>query len=446
MPQRNNTVGMLVIVATISVGALLWYITNQLPPLPEPFNEATYVIGAFIFLVIMLIAFAVYQEQQGQEPNRTIQQSQSLYASGDSNRRKFLTFLGLSSIGVVSVILSRVVDAWISTWNNESPSLSEGPEPQLPDTLGGAAPDRDIKSDDIPVREPIAEAELTPPEDISELTKDSFSFDLTKIDQQGRIANKESKSTSLWIEHLSEDIQLGMIYIPDGTFIQGANRNEEGSQENNQMPEGPQREVSIQAFLMSQHPITQSVWRFVSRLPRIETELRPDISAFLGDRRPVERITWFEAIEFCNRLSKATGRNYRLPKESEWEYACRAGTTTPFYFGETISTELANYDGNYSYGQGSKGVYRGETTDVGTFPPNAYGLFDMHGNVWEWCIDNWISEMTDDARIIRGGSWFNSPQRCRSANRTFLKPDGGRDNDDKASVGFRIVCAAESIR
>ena len=106
--------------------------------------------------------------------------------------------------------------------------------------------------------------------------------------------------------------------------------------------------------------------------------------------RPVEEVNWYEAVEFCKRLSKLTGRNYRLPSEAEWEYACRAGTTTPFYFGETITTELVNYRtglvnyrGNYTYGNAPKGEYREQTTLVGQFPANAFGLYDMHGNVLE---------------------------------------------------------------
>jgi formylglycine-generating enzyme required for sulfatase activity len=94
----------------------------------------------------------------------------------------------------------------------------------------------------------------------------------------------------------------------------------------------------------------------------------------------VENVSWYNTIEFCERLSRKTGRLYRLPSEAEWEYACRAGTKTPFHFGETISTELANYNGNYTYASGSQGIYREQTTEVGSFPANAFGLYDMHGS------------------------------------------------------------------
>ncbi|NCR11342.1 MAG: formylglycine-generating enzyme family protein, partial [Microcystis aeruginosa LG13-11] len=165
----------------------------------------------------------------------------------------------------------------------------------------------------------------------------------------------------------------------------------------------------------------------------------------------VEKVSWYDAVEFCQRLSKATGRDYRLPSEAQWEYACRAGTTTPFYFGETITPDLANYDGNYIYAQGPKGIYRQETTPVGKFPPNAFGLYDMHGNVWEWCADTWhdnydgaptdgsvwIENGDDNRSPLRGGSWYSYPNFCRSAFRIGSNRRGYHD-----SYGFRVVCGA----
>ena len=139
------------------------------------------------------------------------------------------------------------------------------------------------------------------------------------------------------------------------------------------------------------------------------------------------------------------GKRYRLPTEAEWEYACRAGTTTPFHFGDTISTDQANYDGNHTYGKGKKGVYRQKTTPVGSFPPNAWGLYDMHGNVWEWCQD-WFGPYPKgdnidqkgsekgEYRVLRGGSWIFFPLRCRSARRYWSAP-GRRGHD----CGCRLV-------
>lgn len=172
-------------------------------------------------------------------------------------------------------------------------------------------------------------------------------------------------------------------------------------------------------------------------------------SHFQGSDRPVERVSWNDAVEFCHKLSQRTGQRYRLPSEAEWEYACRAGTATPFHFGETITPDLVNYDGNYPYGEAAKGKYRGETTPVGSFGvANAFGLYDMHGNVWEWCQDVWhenyngaptdgrVWESGEDSsrRRLRGGSWFSIARNCRSADRN-------RNASEIRSgiIGFRVV-------
>jgi formylglycine-generating enzyme required for sulfatase activity len=166
-------------------------------------------------------------------------------------------------------------------------------------------------------------------------------------------------------------------------------------------------------------------------------------------------VSWYDAVEFCARLSQQTGRPYRLPSEAEWEYACRAGTTTPFHFGETITPELANYNGNVTYGKGVKGEYREQTTPVGSFGVgNEFGLYDMHGNVWEWCADHWHnnyegapsdgSVWEDDNNnqnhywLLRGGSWVNNPADCRCAFRYYDLPGDLSDYN----IGFRVVCAA----
>jgi formylglycine-generating enzyme required for sulfatase activity len=189
---------------------------------------------------------------------------------------------------------------------------------------------------------------------------------------------------------------------------------------------------------MGKYAVTQAQWKAVALLPKVSRDLNPDPSGFKGANRPVENVLWEDAMEFCARLSKKTGRDYRLPSEAEWEYACRAGTTTPFHFGETITPDLANYDGNYTYASGPKGKYRQETTNVGSFPPNAFGLYDMHGNVWEWCADPWHPNYSDAPsdgsvwnsgknedrryRMQRGGSWFYVPGICRAAYRVRLGP------------------------
>jgi formylglycine-generating enzyme required for sulfatase activity len=193
---------------------------------------------------------------------------------------------------------------------------------------------------------------------------------------------------------------------------------------------------------MGKYPITQEQY---------EAVMGNNPSDFKGKKRPVEQVSWDDANEFCQKLSQKTGKKYRLPSEAEWEYACRAGTTTPFHFGETITTDVANYNGNYTYASAPKGVYRQKTTDVGSFPANNFGLYDLHGNVWEWCADIWhenyngapsdgsIWESGGDntQRLLRGGSWNSDPRRCRCENRVRYYPDL-RDND----FGFRLVLSA----
>ena len=259
-------------------------------------------------------------------------------------------------------------------------------------------------------------------------------------------------------EDLGNDIQLDMMLIPGGTFIMGSPKKEEDSTDS----ERPQHKVTIEPFWLGQYQVTQAQWKFVAKLPQVNKELNPDPSRFKGNgstsltnNRPVEQVSWYDAVEFCDRLSNHTKRQYRLPSEAEWEYACRAGTKTPFHFGETITTDLANYNGNYTYGQGPKGVYREETTEVGSFEvANNFGLYDMHGNVWQWCLDDWHDNYTDapadgsawfssddklsdktGRAVLRGGSWFSNPQFCRSACRINL----GRDLHN-FNIGFRVVC------
>jgi formylglycine-generating enzyme required for sulfatase activity len=204
--------------------------------------------------------------------------------------------------------------------------------------------------------------------------------------------------------------------------------------------ERPQHEVTVAPFLMGKYPVTQEQW---------ETVMGKHPCRFKGARRPVENVAWDDAEEFCKRLSKKTGRAYSLPSEAQWEYACRAGTTTPFYFGETLTTDFANYNGEFTYASEQKGIYRHETTAIGSFPPNTFGLYDMHGTIWEWCADSWHNNYQGapadgsvwesggepSLRLVRGGSWHDNPQICRCAVRLKFNPVAGED-----LVGFRVVC------
>jgi formylglycine-generating enzyme required for sulfatase activity len=268
--------------------------------------------------------------------------------------------------------------------------------------------------------------------------------------------SRQSHRGQFFAEPLNETTRLDMMQIPGGTFLMGSPPDEL----DNYSDEQPQHEVTVPAFFMARTPITQAQWRAVADYPTVESDLDPEPSHFKGDNRPVEQVSWDDATEFCRRLSQRTSRIYRLPSEAEWEYACRAGTKTPFHFGETLSDELANYCAQdreiggtlYKgvYGRGLLGQYREETTDVGQFPANPFGLYDMHGNVWEWCEDDWHdsydgapkdgsawveSDRENTSRLLRGGSWYYSPRHCRSAFR--LNFSRGFRNGD---VGFRVCC------
>ncbi|MEH2190350.1 MAG: formylglycine-generating enzyme family protein [Nostoc sp.] len=185
------------------------------------------------------------------------------------------------------------------------------------------------------------------------------------------VINRTQKTAQYYVEDLGNGITLDMVVIPGGSFMMGSPEDELERRDS----ESPQHLVNIQNFCMGKYPVTQAQWKAVVALPQVQKELDPDPSYFKGDKRPVERVSWYDAVEFCDRLTSCTKRQYRLPSEAEWEYACRAGTTTPFHFGETITTDVANYRGTDneefkwlgSYGRGSKGIYRGETTEVGNF-------------------------------------------------------------------------------
>jgi formylglycine-generating enzyme required for sulfatase activity len=258
---------------------------------------------------------------------------------------------------------------------------------------------------------------------------------------------------------------LEMLHIPAGRFTMGSPPDEPERHQD----EGPQHQVELRDFFLSRIPITQAQWLVVAGWQPLSgeepwlRELHPDpvsklndAERFLGHERPVVNVSWAEAMEFCRRLSLRTGKHYTLPSEAQWEYACRAGTTTPFHFGETISPELANFNGNYTYREGQKGVCREQTTDAGSFPANAWGLHDMHGNVWEWCADHWHDNYNkapaddrpwinkkagdDSIRLLRGGSWFYFPGNCRSAARYGVHPGYRRSN-----VGFRVCCLPQDL-
>ena len=291
------------------------------------------------------------------------------------------------------------------------------------------------------------------------------------VDRSGKVIKTTKHRVRYLRETLVEDGPvLEMMAIPAGKFSMGSPAGVLGfgGEAQRSSCEGLQHEVMVRDFYLAKYPVTQAQWQFVAGLPQIVRRLELKPSQFDGDNRPVEQVDWWDAVEFCARLSQHLGQAYRLPSEAEWEYACRAGTTTPFYFGETLTSDLANYDARSTYGDGPKGQYRKQTKNVGSFPPSTFGLCDMHGNVWEWCADPWhdsykdapasdrvwdekaeryedlasnLNELLEDnrLRVRRGGSWNYLPWNCRSAFRLRVGPGARR-----SSLGFRVARSAPS--
>jgi len=243
-------------------------------------------------------------------------------------------------------------------------------------------------------------------------------FTTVIVNSKGEIISSPKSEAEVTIENLGNGIILEMVKIPTGRFLMGSPETEAKRYDD----EGPQHNVDVPGFFMGKYAVTQEQYQAI---------MGNNPSDFQGKNNPVERVSWNQATEFCRKLSKKTGRNYRLPSEAEWEYACRAKTTTPFYFGETITGDLANYKASDTYADEPKGKSRTQTTPVGQFPPNAFGLYDMHGNVLEWCQDVWHSNYDgapvdgsawlyggdSSYRVLRGGCWKYIPRWCRSANR-----------------------------
>ena len=250
-----------------------------------------------------------------------------------------------------------------------------------------------------------------------------------------------------YVEDLGNGIVLRMVKVGGGKFLMGSPENEAGRSSD----ESPQHEVTVPDFFMGMFTVTQAQWKAVAQFPKGKIELNPDPSRFKGENRPVESISWDEAIEFCDRLSTKTGRTYTLPSEAQWEYACRAGTQTAFAFGDMVTPELANYNWTTSYnGSPKRSFYPKETQPVGSYPANPWGLYDMQGNVWEWCLDDWHknyqgapidgSAWTDQnssttAKLLRGGSWYDYAWLTRSAYRIWWY-------DWYNDYGFRVLLSS----
>ena len=283
----------------------------------------------------------------------------------------------------------------------------------------------------LPNPEPICRTQTGAPNPQPALT---FEYEVVTVDSQGRIRDRQKRQAQCQTEALGQGGKLELVRVPGGRFLMGSLEGEGNRWE------CPQHSVNVDSFWMGKYPVTQAQWRVVAGFAKVERNLAAEPSHFKGDSRPVESVSWCDADEFCKRLSKKTGREYRLPSEAEWEYACRAGTTTLFHFGPILTTSLVNY----------KKHYKG-TTEVGEFNvANAFGLYDMHGNVAEWCLDNrhdsyqdapsdgspWLSFDEIRNKIIRGGAWRVNLGSCRSASRGDYDPD-----DRENFIGFRVVLA-----
>jgi formylglycine-generating enzyme required for sulfatase activity len=277
----------------------------------------------------------------------------------------------------------------------------------------------------------------------------AYEFDTVTTDSNGGITDRRKGRARYYVEDL-KGARLERVEIPGGKFTMGSAVS--GSDVHD---EQPVHQVTVPSYHMGKYEVTQAQWRAVASLPRVSRDLDADPSHFKGDGLPVEQVSWKAAMEFCARLSRVTGRSYRLPSEAEWEYACRAGTITEFAFGESITPELANYNpGAQPYSPSPKGG-RERTTPVGSLGvANGFGLYDIHGNVSEWCLDyhqigyagapkdgsvrgappGLRKQKSYDARIARGGSWTRAGQDYRSARRDSAEVDRKSD-----SVGFRVV-------
>ncbi|NET58298.1 MAG: SUMF1/EgtB/PvdO family nonheme iron enzyme [Symploca sp. SIO2E6] len=330
-------------------------------------------------------------------PQQPVKSANSGTSSGGLTRRKLITVAGLGGVGLVGGVIV------YQTWKRKPGEINLQP----------------------------------------------FDFDVVTVDSQGKENSRNRRQANFFTEDLGDGVMLEMVAIPGGSFEMGS----PATEKQRDGDEGPQHSVTIKPFYLGKFTVTQAQWRTVAALDKVSRDLNPDPSRFKGDNLPVEKVSWYDTQEFLARLSTKTGRTYRLPSEAEWEYACRADTTTTFHFGETITTDLANYNGNFTYGSGPVGEYRQKTTMAGSFQvANAFGLYDMHGNVWEWCEDHWHdnyngapsngspwldkseNENDNHSLLLRGGSWVSNPRYCRSANR-------GRDNPDyrNNNIGFRVA-------
>lgn len=292
----------------------------------------------------------------------------------------------------------------------------QNPPPLNAAVLGGAAGKKRILAHELGLNGELAYR-------IAE-THDIFEFETARVNHLGQIISGIQKQAFYYTENLGDNVTLDMVYVPGGSFMMGSYLESD---------EQPIHQVTLPSFHIAKYPTTQAQYLAI---------MGKNPSGFKDDpRHPVECVTWEESMEFCQKLSNMTVRKYTLPSESQWEYACKSGTTTPFSYGEIITTELVNHNGYKPEHKLTK------TNPVGKYPPNSWGIYDLHGNVCEWCLDNWHDDYhgapTDGSAWVdkslkehsfRGGSWYYLAKYCRSSWRYYNILGCFHNNND----GFRI--------
>ncbi|MBI4850997.1 MAG: SUMF1/EgtB/PvdO family nonheme iron enzyme, partial [Acidobacteria bacterium] len=351
---------------------------------------------------------------------------------------------------------------WISKHLNQSPRLLSTICPDLPTNLVDLVMNMLAKEPtNRPSLDIIGNVLSNPSQPYKSLSL--FTFETVKVDIKGKIIERKKKQARQYIEHLGNGVMLEMVEILAGEFMMGTSESDiekvvaeykrYGRSEEDARrwvkEETPQHKVRVEMFYIGKYQVTQEQWKEI---------MGDNPSYFKGeDKLPVENVSWEDSSKFCKKLSEKTGKEYRLASEAEWEYACRAGSQTPFAYGETINTEIVNYEGEHPYGETPKGGYIGGTMPVGSLGvANEFGLYDMHGNVWEWCQDEWHDNYnnapTDGSawenipsnntlRVLRGGSFNSLANACRSALRLRLAPDSRL-----SGLGLRVVMSARTLK
>jgi formylglycine-generating enzyme required for sulfatase activity len=355
------------------------------------------------------------------------------------SRRRWLRLMGLGILGGGSALAMRYREPALQALATVDIPTTVPDLSNIPDRVQQAMAQLDSSQ--------VSSASATPNPPLSD-PQSPYTYESVNVNEFGvKIAQVKfttSAHQEIMLDGPHGPVSLPLVAIAGGQFVLGAPPTEPGYD-----PSNPAQTIAaVESFWMSIYPITQAQWQAVAMLPTVNIDLPSTPAHVKGDNHPVEQVSWPEAVEWCDRLSRFMAHragqgiapqpklsNLRLPTEAEWEYACRAKTTTPFHTGPTLTTSLANYNGSQPYRQEPAGQFRGTTTAVGSFGnANDFGLYDMHGNVLEWCSPIGDTRRTAIWQVVRGGSWQSPAEQCRSAYRRGLQADT-RSNQ----VGFRVV-------